>query len=63
MGESNEKDRSEFLCAFEEFCRIALLRMSNPLLAVEAVFKLNPNYTSYYRSIKVMWDFIDEVTI
>ncbi|KPJ15874.1 Cytochrome P450 4c21 [Papilio machaon] len=61
LGESNEKERSEFLYAFEEYCRIAVLRMSNPLLAVEAVFKLHPAYTSYYRSIRVMWDFIDEI--
>ncbi|XP_013177795.1 PREDICTED: cytochrome P450 4c21-like [Papilio xuthus] len=61
LGESNEKKRDEFLCAFEEYCRIAVLRMSNPLLAVEAVFKLHPAFTTYYRSIRIMWDFIDEI--
>lgn len=62
MGAQKNTDEP-FLKAFQECCTLAAARMVQPWLHSDAVYKLLSYHGSFEASKKVIWNFVQEVTL
>ncbi|CAK1603800.1 unnamed protein product [Parnassius mnemosyne] len=61
LGVDMQEDQKMFMNALEELCCLSIMRICNPLLQIEAIYKLTSTYNTYYKQKHTIWDIVDRI--